>query len=149
MSKTHVGSGMKIINFPDIWLCAGYTPEMSFCSHVQKERGKTAHSNKRESLLFAEKIFLLPRRRCNTKEENQVAESCSPPLSCLDQPHTCHAPGRRTGSDEIFPLAPRLGGNSRFAKLTATPMLPVFSHPFRLLCVHPAKENGQYFQIHL
>jgi hypothetical protein len=93
---------------------------MSF-SHVQKERGETAHinSNKRESLLFAERIFLLPRRRCNTKEENQVAESYSPPLSCLDQPHTCHAPGRRTASDENwmktldekFPLAPRLGGN--------------------------------------
>ncbi len=38
----------------------------------------------------------------------------------------------------------RLGGNWKFwawTKLRPTPMLPVFSHPFRLLCVHPLRRK--------
>jgi hypothetical protein len=126
-----------------------------FCSQDADARRETPHSNKRESLLFAERIFLLPRRRCKTKEENKVAESYSPSLSCLYQPHTCHAPGRRTGSDEKFPLAPRLKARRELEVLSldkaqahtnAACVLASFSFA---VCPSFAKENGQYFQIHL
>ncbi len=121
----------------------------------------TSHSNKRESL-----------REYFYSEDAYATKGVGEPNGAELQPPT-QLPSLATRtwnkcSEEIekwkFPLAPisrehgtwthepawtcensvkiELGGS--LDKLTPTPMLSVFSHPFRLLCIHPAKQNGWY-----